>query len=149
MSGDPVLNAIGLLLQHAGQTGTLFVSATSEDGDQGVVLVSLDPTVVKEATAYIAGDKPPGFGQRELWSSDGETYAKRIDALEVACWHVSPGPAFMVFLPDLRDGGAQRRLSLKAKTFGEALAEADERFPLPAWWADALDELAEQGGGAA
>lgn len=92
--------------------------------------------------------QPPGFGQRELWARR-EDYAKRVDALEVGRQHLKPGPEFVVYLPDMCDGLAMRRLPLKAQTFGAALAEADERFPLAAWWAGALDDLAEQGGGAA
>jgi hypothetical protein len=148
MAKDPVLNALNVLLQHVEKVGPLFISATSEQGDQAVVLVSMNPKTVKEMTAWNAGDKPPGFGQRELWARQDD-YAKRVDALEVGRHHLRPGPEFVVYLPDMRDGLAVRRLPLKAQTFGAALAEADARFPLPAWWAAALDELTEQGGGAA
>lgn len=150
MSKDPVLNALNVLLQHVEKVGPLFISATSEQGDQAVVLVSMNPKTVKEMTAWNAGDKPPGFGQRELWvRKQDDVYAKRVDALEVGRWHIKPGPEFVVYLPDMRDGCAQRRLSLGAQTFGAALIEADERFPVAAWWATALDELDGFSGGAA
>lgn len=150
MRDDDVLGAaLQVVLDHIPPPGnkTLCVVVTADDGTTGAVLASWTPSVVRLVNALNGGADVSGLRPEERWVQTNEGYAKRVDALEVTRWYGVPSADFAALFPDLRDGDRQRRVPLKAKSIEAARLEADEHFPLSAWWSEVLEQNKRGGKG--
>lgn len=149
MSDDVLGAALQVVLDQIPLPGdkTLCVNVTATDGAAGVVLASWQPWVVELVKAWNAGADVSGLRDEERWVQTGDEYAKRLDALEVTRWNGEPRADFAALFPDLRDGDRQRRVPLKSKSIEAARLEADERFPLSAWWSEVLEQNKRGGKG--
>lgn len=147
MPDDILGAALQVVLDHIPPPGekTLCVTVTATDGATGVVLASWQPWVIKLVKAWNDGADNSGLRDEERWVQTGNEYAKRLDALEVTRWHGEPRADFAALFPDLYNADRQRRVPLKAKSIEAARIEADERFPLPAWWGF-VQEQQQKGG---